>query len=69
MPNAPGTKRLIAFLLASSLLAGCSSGSAPEARQGQEADKQRTSVVTDMQATHTWEMINSTPEGTPASEP
>lgn len=69
MPNAPATKRLTVLLLASFLLAGCSSGSAPEARQGQEADKQRTSVVTEMQATHTWEMVNSTPEGTPASEP
>ena len=47
------------------LLAGCSTGSAPEAEHGKKEDAQRESIISDMQATHTWDMINSTPESTP----
>jgi hypothetical protein len=53
------------LLLSLSLLAGCSTGSAPEAQRGQQQDEQRESVISDMQATHTWELINSTPDETP----
>lgn len=47
------------------LLVGCTTGSAPEAQQGKQEDAQRESVINDMQATHTWDLINGTPESTP----
>ena len=58
-----------AFLLATLLLVGCSSGSAPEANRAQQQDTNRDSVISDMQATRTWEIINGTPESTPGAEP
>lgn len=58
-----------AFLLAILLLVGCSSGSAPEANRGQQQDTNRDSVISDMQATRTWEIINGTPDSTPEAEP
>lgn len=51
------------------LLTGCSTGSAPEAHRAQEEDAQETSVISDMQATYTWELINSTPDATPTETP
>lgn len=51
------------------LLAGCSTGSAPEAEQGKQEDARNESVISDMQATHTWNLINSTPESTPNENP
>ena len=54
---------------ASVLLVGCSQGTAPEAERGQREDAQETSVISDMQATHTWNLINGTPESTPDTTP
>ena len=51
------------------VLVGCSTGNAPEAQRGQQQDAQRESVISDMQATHTWDLINSTPESTPEETP
>ena len=56
---------LVSLLLSLVILAGCSTGSAPEANQGKHEDAQRESVISDMQATHTWDIINGTPESTP----
>jgi PBP1b-binding outer membrane lipoprotein LpoB len=58
-----------AFLLALLLLVGCSTGSAPEASRGQQQDATRDSVISDMQATRTWEIIHGTPASTPDAEP
>lgn len=58
-------RAIAAMLLSLFLLAGCTTGSAPEAQQGKREDAQRESVISDMQATHTWDLINSTPESTP----
>lgn len=55
--------------LAALLLAGCSTGSAPEAERGQRADAERTSVISDMQATRTWDLLNGTPAATPTETP
>lgn len=55
----------VALLLSLALLAGCTTGSAPEANRGKQQDTQRESVISDMQATHTWDIINGTPESTP----
>lgn len=57
------------LLLSLVLLAGCSTGNAPEAQRGQQQDAERESVITDMQATHTWDLINSTPDSTPDETP
>ena len=63
-------RRLLAVVAVSAVLVtGCSTGSAPEAERGQREDAQRTSVISDMQATYTWDLINSTPEGTPENTP
>lgn len=51
------------------MLVGCSTGSAPEAERAREDDAERTSVITDMQATYTWELINSTPSATLTETP
>lgn len=58
-------RALIALVLCGTMLAGCSTGDAPEARRGQEQDGKQESVISDMQATYTWELINGTPETTP----
>lgn len=60
---------LVSMLLAMFLVAGCSTGTAPEAERGKQQDSRNESVITDMQATHTWELINSTPESTPEETP
>lgn len=70
MSKRPVTNRRIQAMLASillsiALLVGCTTGSAPEAERGKQDDAQRESVISDMQATHTWDLINSTPESTP----
>ncbi len=58
-----------ALLMAILLLVGCSTGSAPEATRGQQQDANRDSVISDMQATRTWEIIHGTPPSTPTAEP
>lgn len=55
----------VSLLLAIMLLTGCSTGTAPEANRGKQEDSQRESVISDMQATHTWNIIYGTPESTP----
>lgn len=55
--------------LTAMLLVGCSTGSAPEAEQGKRQDQGRESVISDMQATRTWDLINGTPESTPEETP
>lgn len=57
-----------ALLLAATLLAGCADGRATDAERGREADSDRDSVVTDLQATQTWNLIHGTPESTPEPE-
>lgn len=57
------------IVIAALVLAGCSTGSAPEAARGQRTDAERTSVISDMQATHTWELLNGTPDATPTETP
>lgn len=64
-------RRLLArgavLLLALGLIAGCADGLAPDAERGREQDSRRDSVVTDLQATQTWNLVHGTPESTPAS--
>ena len=60
---------LASVLLSIFLLVGCSTGNAPEAERGKQEDAKNESVIREMQATHTWEMINSTPESTPDQTP
>lgn len=55
--------------LGTMLLVGCSTGSAPEAERGQQQDAKKDSVISDMQSTHTWDLINGTPESTPEETP
>lgn len=69
MTKRTATISVPALLIALMLLVGCSTGNAPEANRGQQADAQRTSVISDMQATRTWEIINSTPNSTPEETP
>ncbi len=59
------TVRAVAFLLSATLLAGCADGLASDSRRGREADENRDSVVTDLQATQTWNLSHGTPESTP----
>jgi hypothetical protein len=58
-------RRVAALALATGLLAGCADGLAPDAERGRRADEQRDSVVRDLQATETWNLIHGTPESTP----
>lgn len=62
-------RALAILLLAGGMLAGCSTGKSYEAERGKQQDAENESVITDMQATHTWELINSTPDSTPDSTP
>lgn len=50
------------------LLAGCAEGTSRDAEQGKKDDAARTSVVSDMQATRTSELLKSTPPATSAPE-
>ena len=59
------TARFAALLLGATLLVGCADGIASDAERGREADEKRDSVVTDLQATQTWNLIHGTPESTP----
>jgi hypothetical protein len=60
----PPLSRIALFLSGLTLLAaitGCAEGTARDARQGQEADAERTSVVRDLQATRSARILASTP--------
>lgn len=57
------------IVLASGLLAGCAEGTRRDAQQGRDQDAERTSVVSGMQATETWNLVHGTPPGTPTSPP
>lgn len=57
--------RVAVLMLSAVLLVGCADGLAPDSERGREADQQRDSVVTDLQATQTWNLIHGTPESTP----
>lgn len=52
-------------VLALGLLAGCADGLAPDAQRGREQDRSRDSIVTDLQATQTWNLVHGTPPSTP----
>ena len=55
---------LIAFLAGLTVLiavTACAEGTEREAREGQESDAERTSVVDDLQATNTARVLASTP--------
>jgi hypothetical protein len=58
--------RVAVLLLAATLLAGCADGLATDAQRGRNEDATRESIVTDLQATQTWNLIHGTPESTPA---
>ncbi|HEV2073458.1 MAG TPA: hypothetical protein VGR29_07420 [Thermomicrobiales bacterium] len=46
-------------------LAGCADGTSREAARGREEDSSNESVVKDLQATETWNLVNATtPPGT-----
>lgn len=60
--------RLLALLLAAVLLTACADGLAPDAERGRDSDASRESVVTDLQATQTWNLVHGTPESTPEPE-
>ena len=61
----PHPLRLIALTLTGLTLlaavAGCAEGTVRDARDGQEADAERTSVVQDLQATRSARILASTP--------
>lgn len=42
-------------------LAGCADGTSREAARGREEDSSNESVVKDLQATETWNLVNATP--------
>ena len=64
-PHRPLRLRLIALTLAGLTLiaavTGCAEGTARDARQGQEADAERTSVVQELQATESARILEITP--------
>ena len=48
-------------LSAATALASCGSGTSREAERGREEDAANESVVKDLQATQTWNLVNATP--------
>ncbi len=52
----------LGLIASSTLLVGCSTGNSREAERGRERDAKRTSVVDNLQATKTANLVNSTPE-------
>jgi hypothetical protein len=50
------------------VVVGCGSDSARDAERGRREDATRESVVTDLQATQTWNLLYGTPEATPPPE-
>ncbi len=57
--------RIAVAVLALGLLVGCADGLAPDAQRGRDQDRSRDSVVTDLQATQTWNLVHGTPPSTP----
>ncbi len=51
------------------LVTGCSTGDSRDAERGRRLDAERTSVMDDLQATRTAELVFGTPPSTPATEP
>jgi len=61
---------LIGACLVLGVLAGCSEGTSKDAERGKVEDARRTSVVSDLQATHSARLIlQGTPPATATSEP
>ena len=54
-------------LLIGGLLAGCAESTSRDAARGRAKDASRESVVKDLQATETWNVVHATP--TPATPP
>ncbi len=63
-----GIKRLAAVLLVAVTVTGCADGLATDAERARQADATRESVVIDLQATQTWNLVHGTPESTPEAE-
>ena len=61
-------QRAAGIFIAALLLTGCADGLATDAERGRESDTRRDSVVTDLQATQTWNLVHGTPESTPEPE-
>lgn len=53
---------LLALATGSTLLVGCASGNSREADRARDRDAQRTSVVDELQATKTSQLVNGSPE-------
>jgi outer membrane lipoprotein SlyB len=49
-------------------LTGCADGLSSDAERARQADESRDSIVTDLQATQTWNLVHGTPEATPTPE-
>ncbi len=66
-------RRLIGGLVlvggSSGVLAACASGTSRDAERGRQRDAERTSVMDDLQATRTAELVLGSPESTPEAEP
>jgi outer membrane lipoprotein SlyB len=60
--------RAIAVILIALALTGCADGLSSDAQRGRKADESRDSIVTEMQATETWNLVHGTPEATPTPE-
>lgn len=60
--------RLVAVLLVTLALAGCVTGTANDAERARQRDATQESVLTDLQATETWNVVNGTPQSTPTPE-
>lgn len=56
---------IVALLFGTLTLAGCAEGTRRDAERGQQQDAERTSVVSDLQATRSADLIMSTPPATP----
>jgi hypothetical protein len=50
-------------------LTGCAEGTRSDASRGQAEDAKRDSIVSDMQATETYLLVNGTPAASPTPPP
>lgn len=69
--NRLSRRRLLAgasVFLSGAILTGCAEGRVRDAQRGKEEDASRESVVKDLQATETWNIIHGTPASTPSPE-
>ena len=60
---------LTAIGAGSTILVSCAQGTSREAERGKERDAERTSVVDNLQATRTADLVDGTPDATPPSTP